>query len=350
MARSKPKPKPKHKLRHWFLPHAHNDHRPHLIRAHGLAVVALLILGVQTTAYALRPPAIKQAQHGHVLSYASNITPVDLLGQTNQQRTAAGLPALRLDAHLNSSATMKALDMFSENYWAHVSPSGVQPWYWFGKAGYAYSYAGENLAMNFDTTSGVMDGWMNSPGHRANILDKNYVDVGFAVQNGILLGQETTLVVAHYGSPGVTTVAAPAPPATTPKPAVRAAAAPQPTPAVSVEPTPTLTPSPSPALTPSQKPVAASALGSASPSAPATKDYSLFMPLSLSRTLNWATIVTLLLLLVLLIVYVITHLTVWRKGLSRWETKHYKLFASLQIAGLTSLILLIAGSGFGSVG
>src|SRR4051794_13839797 len=126
----KHKPKPlhaqvRHHLKHWLVPHKHNDHRPHLIRLHGLAVMALLIVGVQVTANVMRPPSQQ------VLAYATDITSVDLFNQTNQQRIANGLPALRLDARLNQSASLKAQNMFSENYWAHVSPSGIQPWYWF---------------------------------------------------------------------------------------------------------------------------------------------------------------------------------------------------------------------------
>ncbi len=334
-----------HHLKHWFVPHKHNDHRPHLIRIHGLAVMALLIIGVQVTANFMRPPSVR------VLSYAVDITPADLFTQTNQQRVANGLAPLRLDARLNQSASLKAANMFAENYWAHVSPSGIQPWHWFTEAGYPYSYAGENLAKDFDTTAGTIQGWMNSPGHRANILNANYTDVGFAVQNGTLVGGETTLVVAHYGSVAGTSVAATVPAATpkpaTPKPTIVAAApaaTPAPTPAI----TPTPSPTPTPTATATPRPVVAT--GQITPSAPGPQQYSLFKPLSIIRTLNFGTLVTLGLLLVLLIVYIFTHLTVWRKGLGRWRTAHYKLFAAAQVSGLTAAIILLAVSGFGTVG
>jgi hypothetical protein len=342
-----PRTKRKSKLRHWFLPHAANDHRPHLIRAHGLAIVALLVLGIQGTSYVLQPSSAKLTKGGHVLAYATDINPSDLLTKTNQERAKAGLSPLHLDAHLNSSAGLKGTDMFTEDYWAHVSPSGIEPWYWFGKAGYAYSYAGENLAKDFDTSAGVMAGWMNSPGHKANILNPHYVDVGFAVQNGILVGGETTLVVAHYGAPGSTVVAAPAPkaPPVAPAPAVKSATA-QPPAAPAAPPTTTPVATASPTVVP--QPLTANK--NTAPTAPPPKSYSLFAPLALTSTLNWATIITLLLLLVLLVVYVYTHFTVWRKGLVRWEKAHYKLFAALQVSGLTAIILLIATSGFGQVG
>jgi hypothetical protein len=328
-------------LKHWLVPHKHNDHRPHLIRAHGLALIAVLIIGVQASANIMRPPSLR------VLSYATDITPIDLLTQTNQQRVAGGLPALHLDSRLNQSASLKAGDMFSEDYWAHVSPSGTQPWHWFTAAGYGYSYAGENLAKDFDTTSGAIQGWMNSPGHRANILNPNYTDVGFAVQNGTLVGGQTTLIVAHYGSLAGTSVAAvvAAPtPKPTPKPTVAAA----PAPTATAAPVATPTPTPTPVATSTPRPVVAAV--QPTPSAPAPQQYSLFKPLSIISTLNFGTLVTIGLLFLLLIVYVVTHITVWRKGLGRWRSAHYRLFAATQVSGLAVAIVLLAVSGFGSVG
>jgi hypothetical protein len=336
-----------HHLKHWFIPHKRNDHRPHLIRARGLAIMAALIIGIQATALVIQPAATRALVRGHVLAYASDITPVDLLTQTNQQRAAAGLPALRLDSRLNQSAAFKAADMFQYNYWAHVNPTtGAQPWQWFTQAGYPYQYAGENLAKDFDTTAGVMQGWMNSPGHKANILNANYTDVGFAVQNGTLVGGQTTLVVAHYGSTtsGGPTVAAVVAPSSTPKPAVKAATS---TPAPTPTPTATPTPAPSPTTSPSASPRPLAA--QATPGAPPPQNYSLFKPLSFARTLNWPTLATIALLGLLLVVYLITHLTVWRKGLRRWRGTHYRLYAAGQVSSLTVAIILLAVSGFGKV-
>src|SRR5713101_5491590 len=83
----------KKQLKHWLVPHKHNDHRPHLIRAHGLAVVAMLVLGMQASAYALAlSSAPTPLVHCNVLAYATgSITPVELLNLTNQQRAANGL-------------------------------------------------------------------------------------------------------------------------------------------------------------------------------------------------------------------------------------------------------------------
>jgi len=91
------------------------------------------------------------------------------------------------------------IHMITNNYWVHYAPDGTTPWLFIVSSGYQYKTAGENLAKGFDTSSGVVAGWMESPTHKANVLG-DYTDVGFAVTNGILMGSETTLIVAMYGT------------------------------------------------------------------------------------------------------------------------------------------------------
>ena len=351
--------------KHWLVPHRRNNHRPYLLRRRGLAAVAGLIIAVQGLAFVTAPAAVKVARaQGSVLAYASgSITPAQLLALTNQQRAASGLPALRMDSRLNASAQAKAQNMFAENYWAHVSPSGIQPWFWFTQAGYGYNYAGENLAKDFDTSAGTMEGWMNSPGHRANLLNPNYLDVGFAVVNGTITGGQTTLVVAHYGQakPGSAPVVAAAKPvvAATPRPLIKAPAVAADTmrattsvPASTPVPLLVTTPIPSTITTPVPKPLPAPLPVPVSKieSAPAPQAYSLFQPLALTRTMAWPSLVTLALLLLVLGVYVFTHMTVWRKGLKRWESHHYRYVAAAQIGGLAVIMFVIVASSFGRVG
>lgn len=183
-----------------LVPHKENQFRPHLIRAQGLAAVLVIALLAQVTY------SFFTTGHLGVLGRVSNIQTVELLNDTNAERTAEGLSELRLNNELSQAAFLKAQNMFSEQYWAHVSPSGAQPWKWFGDVGYNYSYAGENLAKNYPTARATVNAWMNSETHRKNILKQEYVDVGFAVVDGELNGQDTTLVVALYGAP-VTTAA-----------------------------------------------------------------------------------------------------------------------------------------------
>jgi hypothetical protein len=98
--------------------------------------------------------------------------------------------------------------MFSKDYWAHYAPDGsTTPWEFILGSGYVYKFAGENLAKDFNTSVAVVEAWMASPSHRANLVSGNYVNIGIAVVNGVLLGEETTLVVQMFASPQATAVA-----------------------------------------------------------------------------------------------------------------------------------------------
>jgi hypothetical protein len=107
---------------------------------------------------------------------------------------------LALNNALASAAQAKANDMVKNNYWSHNTPSGQTPYSFITAARYNYQLAGENLAYGFSNANSVVTGWMNSPEHRANILNKNYQDVGFGVAsspNYIGKGPEV-VVVAMY--------------------------------------------------------------------------------------------------------------------------------------------------------
>ena len=144
-----------------------------------------------------------------VLSYATNTSTGGLLASTNVQRTNNGLSGLTLNSKLSQAAQAKANDMVARNYWSHNTPDGQEPWVFISNAGYDYLAAGENLAYGFATSEDTVTGWMNSPGHRANILNSNYQEVGFGMANSsnFVSNGEQTIVVAMYGKP----VAAPAP-------------------------------------------------------------------------------------------------------------------------------------------
>lgn len=188
-----------HFIKQTLIPHRHNSYRPHLIRRHGLAFALLLVLGVQVVS-GLQVHKVR----GSVLGYASNISISGLLSATNSERAAAGKSSLKINSKLNAAAQGKANHMITNNYWAHTSPNGVTPWYWFDWAGYDYLVAGENLAYGFDTSNGVVNGWMNSPSHRDNMLNAAFEEVGFGIANGDnYQGGPNTVVVAHYADPAV---------------------------------------------------------------------------------------------------------------------------------------------------
>ena len=215
-------------LRHFFIPHQTNNHRAKALHIDSLLVYVLLFALFNLGIRAMHKAA------PDVLGYATDINVQQLLADTNVQRQEAGLGPLTLNETLSVAAANKAADMFAKDYWAHNSPTGTTPWDFITGAGYHYSVAGENLAKNFSDSQGVVDAWMASPSHRVNLLKSSYRDIGFAVVNGTLNGEETTLVVQMFGTtPAELAEAAPTP--APPKPVVipaEAASANAPTPAV----------------------------------------------------------------------------------------------------------------------
>jgi uncharacterized protein YkwD len=143
-------------------------------------------------------------RHDHsVLGYATNISSKVLLAETNAARTANHEDALELNAALSQAAQAKANDMAQHNYWSHVTPDGRQPWSFIDATPYQYLAAGENLAYGFGDSDQVVTAWLNSPEHRANLLNHNYRDVGFATANVANYqghGPET-ITVALYAQP-----------------------------------------------------------------------------------------------------------------------------------------------------
>lgn len=176
----------------------HNQGNRHYVKTYWpyIPVFAVLLVGLVFNDWVGH-------QHHSVLGYATDISPQVLLAETNGDRSNHREPALQLNNDLMAAAQAKANDMAKHDYWSHVTPSGVQPWTFIMAAGYQYEAAGENLAYGFGSSDQVMTAWMNSPEHRANILDANYQDVGFGTANAPNYqgtGPET-IVVAMYGEP-----------------------------------------------------------------------------------------------------------------------------------------------------
>jgi len=186
-------------LKDLFTPHSANNHRARILHPASLSLIVALFLVGQffLNFFTLVSPS--------VLGYASNISPEKIIELTNQKRAELGLAPLVNNPLLNEVAQRKAADMFAFNYWAHVSPSGRDPWSFFKEVGYRYIYAGENLARDFMDSASVVEAWMNSPTHRDNIVNPHYKEIGVAVVNGTLNGVETTLVVQVFGTPPPTT-------------------------------------------------------------------------------------------------------------------------------------------------
>ncbi|HHX58511.1 MAG TPA: hypothetical protein GX706_01970 [Candidatus Moranbacteria bacterium] len=134
---------------------------------------------------------------------ASNFESLEqgIINQVNQEREKNGLNQLEQNEKLKEAARLKARDMIGENYFAHVSPTGKDPWTWLNKVGYEYRFAGENLAMDFSSAAGVHGAWMKSKTHRENILLEDYTQIGVAVAEGIIESQSRKVAVQFFGQP-----------------------------------------------------------------------------------------------------------------------------------------------------
>ena len=102
----------------------------------------------------------------------------------NQERAAYGLSPLTLSADLSDGARLKSQDMRDNRYFDHNSPTYGTPFEMMGSLGITYRAAAENIAMGYRTAKAVVDGWMNSPGHRANILSDKYTEIGVGHVDG----------------------------------------------------------------------------------------------------------------------------------------------------------------------
>jgi hypothetical protein len=189
-------------LKHTFIPHKHNDYKPHILREVSIASMALiavflLFISASTIFY------IKNT------NMTATVLPAVLVDLTNNARVSSNTQTLTRNTVLDNAARMKAEDMVAQGYFAHTSPKGVTPWHWFDKAGYYFSYAGENLAINFTESADVENAWLASPTHKANILNNNFTEIGIATMDGIYQGRPTTYVVQMFGKPAFKPVEAP---------------------------------------------------------------------------------------------------------------------------------------------
>lgn len=142
---------------------------------------------------------------GRVLGYQTSENIGELLKATNEMRTKAGEKPLHLNENLDLAAQAKANDMAKQDYWSHYTPQGVAPWSFATAIGYTYRSMGENLAAGFADDDAVVNAWMASTEHRANILNYNFSEVGFGYADisdyKAAGGGPMTLVVAFYAQP-----------------------------------------------------------------------------------------------------------------------------------------------------
>lgn len=333
----------------YFVPMKANNYHPDVL--HPVIVMVIIVIS-----FLLLLPTSGLRPEGGVLGYATSISAGELHTLSNQQRSSNGLKGFTLNSKLSQAASAKAQHMFSQNYWAHVAPDGTSPWSFISAQGYAYSTAGENLAKDFSVSSGVVNGWMGSSGHRANVLSTTFSEVGYAAVNGTLLGQQTTLVVAMYASPKA--AAAPKPTPAAPKPASTAAPEATVAPPVSTPPaSPTVpaappTPAPEkPAEDPASEPITAPYTSESPTDGTVLNEQSLGLsaPVRLYRSLAWQQRIVIAFFAYLALINILKHTLVWRaqkRGYKHiWLRHHPLLQAGLLIVG----IIIVFSSSVGVV-
>lgn len=178
-----------------FVPHQGNNYLPYALRHGALLVYSALLVGIKAAliAIAIIFPSASL--------YSFEISETSVLKLTNQARTAAGLSDVSINPLLRSAAQAKADDMLIRQYFSHEGPEGESPWAWLKRTGYRYKFAGENLAIHYSTAEALDQGWLASPSHRANILDKRFQEVGIGVARGKIEGYESMVVVQLFATP-----------------------------------------------------------------------------------------------------------------------------------------------------
>lgn len=120
---------------------------------------------------------------------------------TNDVREQNGYNSLVLNHILTTAAQAKADDMAKKQYFSHYGPDGTSPWKFFKDSGYTYEIAGENLAVTNQDEASIIDGWLDSPAHRENLLNNGYQDIGIGIAyyGNHKEYKNTTVIVAFYG-------------------------------------------------------------------------------------------------------------------------------------------------------
>lgn len=308
----------KRRILRLVIPHEENQYHPYLLRHQALTTLLVILLTSQLTLNLFYSTDLR------ILGFATSVYQNEVVTLTNQERDKQRRPPLSENPILDRAAKLKAADMFAKDYWAHIAPDGITPWYWFEKSGYNYLAAGENLAKDFNTSNGVVTAWMNSPTHRENILNGSFSEIGVAILNGKLKGEETTLVVQFFGRPQLATAGTESPQGSAP--------------ALTTAPASTSVVSGLTQIQPGANPIL---------SLTATEE----LRLKILGSLNWQTWglgqkVTFSLISALILLFLLDSFVLWRKGLLHLRRNSHSL---LHASSLLILIIGVALSNGGTV-
>lgn len=178
-----------------FFPNKRNRYRPELLEKPLLLGMALGALFLELALLSFSLLAVPGS------GYLSAVIASVLIDGTNQYRAEAGIPPLSENPLLAEAARAKAEDMAERGYFSHEGPDGRPPWVWIQETGYDYAFAGENLAVNFVDSEDVISAWIESDGHRDNLLGAQFTEIGIGTASGRYDGREAIFVVQFFGTP-----------------------------------------------------------------------------------------------------------------------------------------------------
>ena len=202
------------RLLNHIVPRDGNAYRPRML-SHSWLV---FFLAVTLAAEGFLVAQLVARQSGN--SFLAAVIQGDIIALTNEERVQNNVATLVENTQLDAEAQAKADDMAAKGYFSHVGPDGKTPWDWITTSGYVYQYAGENLAVRFTDSTDVVNAWMASPTHRANIVKPVYEQIGVSIAQGMYQGQIATYVVQYFGTPPLATASGGWPVAAAPAPAV----------------------------------------------------------------------------------------------------------------------------------
>ncbi len=179
----------------YFIPHSENQFQPRFLRPKTTIIIFIIIVVVEnlfflTSYYFISSPL-----------FLANLIEESIVQYTNMSRANTALPELKISPVLSQAAQLKAEDMAAKGYFSHTSPDNITPWDWFKKVNYDYSYAGENLAINFTDSEEVVRAWLESETHRRNILNPHFTEIGIGIAKGTYENQPAIFIVQMFGTP-----------------------------------------------------------------------------------------------------------------------------------------------------
>lgn len=185
-------------LKNFFIPHYGNGYKPHILHPKRIFfhTISVLLIKSITFIFAISFPVTAWLTSDFFQEEAKRV-----IGLTNELRKSQGLAVLRESDLLSSAAASKALDMLNFQYFAHQSPNNLSLHDFLRQSNYYYAYAGENLAKGFTDAQGLVQAWDESPTHRANMLDKNFSEIGVGIVSGEYQSKPVIFTAQLFATP-----------------------------------------------------------------------------------------------------------------------------------------------------